>query len=374
MSSLPRRRVGSLLSLTFIFLIFIVFIIFLTFTLTTPSKINRPPLTIPLSTDFQINSIHSTLVITEKPNLNKPLNGIFFIAHACTHSAYDFWPKSKNCPNCVGLAEEVEIVRSAISQNFYVIAISSLDRQSGCWGLDDLPVVITILDEIKRSLPINLPLFALGCSSGGSFLWKLFQHLEEVHHPLLALDGLIIQSMSLPPLSSHQPFLLPKYPPPIIFNPMPRDQRLYHTVLQNNHTLITEHQYPSLLIQIGICSPLQCSSQFLFSRLSYLNLSLQEIQLILSLLHSENYFNPNDDFLRKDPTDPTNDWRTVLRESLSPEILKKVDLTPGKSPLAKVLNRCWAYHEYCADEVRENLLWMKYIRQRQKNHLPLVPQ
>jgi hypothetical protein len=367
-----RRRFHSLglLSITFLFLIFILFIIFVTFILTQPSKIYQP-LTIPLTTDFQIDFKQSTVVLKEKPILNKPINGIFFIAHACTHSAYDFWPKSGRCPDCVGLAEEVEIVRSAISQNFYVIAISSLDRQSGCWGMDDLAGVVTILEEVKRSFPSHLPLFGLGCSSGGTFLWKLFQYLEEIDHPLLRIDGMIIQSMALP---IAQPPLVPQLPPPIIFNPMPRDQSMYESVLHNNHSLVADHRYPSLMVHIGTCSPLPCSPEFISSRLWYLPLTLQEAQTINSLLRAHNYLNLHDDYLIKDPTNPTNNWRDLLVKNLSPETMAKIDLTPGKSPLAKVLNRCWAFHEYCADEIKENLLWMKYIRYRQKNNLPLVPQ
>lgn len=38
------------------------------------------------------------------------------------------------CPNCVGLSEELQIVRLVIESGYIPIAISSIDRKSGCWS------------------------------------------------------------------------------------------------------------------------------------------------------------------------------------------------------------------------------------------------
>merc|ERR1719161_2146411 len=43
--------------------------------------------------------------------------GIFFAAHGCQHSAGDFWWSSDDtCSGCLGLPEELRIVKAALSR------------------------------------------------------------------------------------------------------------------------------------------------------------------------------------------------------------------------------------------------------------------
>ena len=61
--------------------------------------------------------------------------GIVLLLHACTHSALKFFSSSPStCPNCVGLSEELRIVRLVIASGYIPVAISSIDRKSGCWS------------------------------------------------------------------------------------------------------------------------------------------------------------------------------------------------------------------------------------------------
>jgi hypothetical protein len=333
-----------------------------------------------IQTDFKISthSSSSTIYITQNPLLSfshfsssyylslisSQLQGILFIAHDCSQSAYDFWPYSdQNCQLCRGLAEEVKIVKSALSQQFLVIAISSLDRNSGCWGLDDLPVVIDILSQIQRSTrsSTNLPIFGLGSSSGGRFLWKLFQNLQILqlsssHPPPFQFDGLIFQSISIP---LHSNSLFPfQHPPPIIFNPMAKDQLMFDAILRNHHSLIADHDFPPSLVQVQICHPVPFVSSFLLSRLQHINLTRTEATQIASLMTIHGFTNQTGHLI-VDPTEPLNNWRLVLSSTLPSETLQKVIPSVGESPLAKIFSRCWAYHEYCADHIEEDLLWMK---------------
>jgi hypothetical protein len=53
---------------------------------------------------------------------------VLFVAHGCQHSATDFWAPTSAAPQCLGLPEEVRIVKAALRAGFAVIAISSQDR------------------------------------------------------------------------------------------------------------------------------------------------------------------------------------------------------------------------------------------------------
>lgn len=356
-------------SIVTLIVIMSMFILFLCWNLPSPLPPLPPASSLIVDrhkTDFQIITSYGTTIILERLVLSQEISGIFFIAHACTHSAYDFWPQSPLCPDCIGLAEEVEIVRSALSQKFLVVAISSLDRKSGCWSAQDIEGVVSILKAIRRSLPSKRPIFGLGCSSGGRFLWQLSQHLFSTGDSYLHLDGMIIQAISIPIGIST---IVPMYPPPIIFNPMTRDESMYKLILNNNRTLIDQHKYPPDYIKVQICNVRPLSPSFILSRLHYLNLTEMEAESIYSLLSTNGYVNHTGYFI-KDPTDPLNKWREILSANLPSPTLSKLVLTLGRSPLAKVFNRCWAYHEYCADHIKENILWMKFVWHKQSSFIP----
>ena len=58
----------------------------------------------------------------------RPSAGLLLLAHGCSHTAYDWWDKTENCPLCLGLPEERTIVKTALERGYTVIAISSQDR------------------------------------------------------------------------------------------------------------------------------------------------------------------------------------------------------------------------------------------------------
>jgi len=60
---------------------------------------------------------------------------IALLLHACTHSALKFFsPSPGTCDGCVGLSEELAIVREVLQRKYAVLAVTSADRKSGCWG------------------------------------------------------------------------------------------------------------------------------------------------------------------------------------------------------------------------------------------------
>ena len=86
-------------------------------------KVHRPSTL--LSPTYEI--IDGTEVVWQKPMGGQPSN-VIFLAHGCQHSAIDWWPKSDSCQACIGLPEEVRIVRAALKRNYLVVAMSSEDR------------------------------------------------------------------------------------------------------------------------------------------------------------------------------------------------------------------------------------------------------
>lgn len=80
------------------------------------------------------------------------------------------------------------IFRAALERDLAVVAVSSEDRRSGCWRNKDAPRVARALEWVKKHKGwAHLPLFALGASSGGSFVGNLPKDVE--------IDGLTIQIM-----------------------------------------------------------------------------------------------------------------------------------------------------------------------------------
>merc|ERR550514_2509391 len=100
-------------------------------------------------------------VIWETPDAAP--KGIFFAAHGCQHSASDFWWSSdETCSGCLGLPEELRIVKAALSRGLIFVAVSSADRASKCWSGADDARVRAALTHVVSKIPGSekLPVFA----------------------------------------------------------------------------------------------------------------------------------------------------------------------------------------------------------------------
>lgn len=145
--------------------------------------------------------------------------GVLFAAHGCGHAATDWFPKGPDCAGCTGLPEELNITAAALARGLALVAMTSADRDSGCWAVDPgsndiaavraphaaglghccprpnclpacqaaqgAPYVLTAPRRSRRQakavfaklLPREglggLPLYAFGASSGGAFVLAL---------------------------------------------------------------------------------------------------------------------------------------------------------------------------------------------------------
>lgn len=71
-----------------------------------------------------------------------------------------------------GLPEEVRMSTGFLRQQYAVVAVSSLEQ---CWGNEDVDRVKKVLGVVQNDLLSgargrNLPMYAVGASSGGSFV------------------------------------------------------------------------------------------------------------------------------------------------------------------------------------------------------------
>ena len=318
----------------------------------------------------QVNDINmnNTHFIYQLPNKHAPILGIFFIAHACTHSAYDFWPRQLMCPHCVGLSEEVAVADKALNAGYLVVVVTSRDRRSGCWGnKEDTKQVSDVLDFLQttHTQVSALPVLAYGCSSGGAFAWRFAQQGQ--------IAGVIIQVMSV----SIRPNLwAAKHPFPVVFNAMPKDKDTTEAMHNNADSLINLYATyfgnvtaASELIVVKDCTALPVTISYLMNRLYYINISIIDAEAIIRVLKQSGYLDNLTNLLLKDPTNIQNDWRSILqRDPKTNSILAKrsIILTKGKSPLAKALHRCWAFHEYCSDYLTDDLAWFKKNVKKQR--------
>ena len=116
-----------------------------------------------------------------------PVQGLLFLAHGCSHSATDWWPKSSTCESCIGLPIERKIVEEALRNGYLAVAQSSHNRKRKCWDSADSPRAVAALQHLmaKFNLPRNIFVHLLGASSGGGFVGKLaLQTLREGMIPL----------------------------------------------------------------------------------------------------------------------------------------------------------------------------------------------
>ena len=166
---------------------------------------------------------------------------ILFVAHGCQHSATDFWAPTAQCPQCLGLPEEVRITKQALEEGFAVIAISSNDRDfSRCWNFDvDGPRVKVAIERFRAAHGLqDLPLVAFGASSGGAFVLQLAA--------IMPVAAVVSQIMAIPPS------MLPSPMPPTLFVHMAKDQRTAALVDKCVHRLQTLKGSSDAAAQIAV--------------------------------------------------------------------------------------------------------------------------
>ncbi|KAE8668150.1 putative Protodermal factor 1.3 [Hibiscus syriacus] len=102
---------------------------------------------------------------------------VLFLAHGYGLRAVDFWERSIERPECVGLPEDRLLVLHALARKFAVLTISSAGK---CWTFEKERLVVEdiITWWVKKHNLGKLPLVALGASSE-DYPPTLFVHMPK---------------------------------------------------------------------------------------------------------------------------------------------------------------------------------------------------
>ncbi|CAJ1947279.1 unnamed protein product [Cylindrotheca closterium] len=320
--------------------------------------------------------------------------GMVLLLHACTHSATKFFsPSLATCPNCVGLSEEMRIVRLVLEKGYIPVALSCVDRKSGCWNpTKDTKRIEYLLKWLREEPSSNEPLsprkflstalssspssqtFVMGASSGGAMAAQLVAHG--------VIDKGVVMVMGLGPKVVTQLQELHRQrqqsknnggkasSPKLYLAPMPRDKGTTQKAIQNYHTLCTNNcasaghnPLPNseagdwIILDTTHCASLPVTVDFLMQRVPGMNVEAAN-QLIQALLEAK-HMDKDSQELVVDPT--RSNWRDLLLLQEEKKAVSsssnasyyhgKFALQPGYSPLAKALHRAWAFHEYCSEVV-----------------------
>lgn len=282
-------------------------------------------------------------IVWELP-IGNPVGTMMF-AHGCHHSAGDLWPPSEECPQCLGLPEEMRLRAAILRRRLAVIGISSLDRvDKRCWSevkKDKGANVAAILRNwIKREGLEDLPLFVVGASSGGQLVLTLPSIMEEIEGVYAQVRGVDDSVFELP---NQRPF------PSTAFVHMPRDEDNAVVIARNIKTLRSKGT-PVLEVRI---SPRPVTVSFLTERSPLID--VPAAQVILEALKTAGVAADNGTLLQP-PRPVTEVWASIAASK--PEV-GNLSFVLDESHVGELVNLAWAKHELVSDEAEAVIKWMQ---------------
>ncbi|KAK4438933.1 hypothetical protein Salat_0227900 [Sesamum alatum] len=257
---------------------------------------------------------------------------VLFLAHGCNGRAVNFWDKSPNCPNCVGLPEERLIVLHALARNFAVLAVSS---KGICWSLGEERWIVKDIIQwwVAKQNVDKLPIFALGASSGGYFVSVLATVLPFKGIALMIAEGVY----------SHLD--ITKDYPPTLFVHMPKDETRNRKI---EKYLIAMREKGIDVAEIK-CTEFPLTTQFFANRIPGLDLNLSE--KLFDVFQEKGFIDKNG-YMRDDGR--AIPWKTALEE--------RNILLPDKSVINHIqeeMNLAFAYHEMTSLQSEQILDWFE---------------
>jgi hypothetical protein len=305
--------------------------------------------------------------------------GIVLLLHACSHSAYKFFSPSILCPQCIGLAEELELVRRVLEKNYIALAVSCNDvSRSGCWSPEvDVERVLysiqqflqhsqqrqqSILFTTTTTTTTHIPIFAIGASSGGYMAARLLLpqkdnnntnedgpfYNDSIH---VSIDAALIMVMGLSqsiqnrlknviieqPSTSTDPNSNSNSNPTkgkrggkrIYFAPMIKDTRTTQIVRNNVQALrsiatsTTSLPVNNVILDETSCQPLPVNVDYLWNKV--VGMTKEAAQIIVSTLRQAGHIHTTTGLLIVDPTQ--SNWRQIVLATVKdhpiPESLKQ---------------------------------------------------
>lgn len=257
-------------------------------------------------------------------------NAVLFLAHGCKCRAVNFWDRTPNCPECVGLPEDRLLVLNALHQKFAVLTISSAGR---CWTLGEERLIIKDIIRwwVTQHKLENLPLVGLGASSGGYFISALARDLRFSSITLMIAEGVFDQMD------------IPNDYPPTLFVHMPKDVRRQQKISEFTEVLRAKGIDVAEIESMEL--PLSWS--FFADRIPGLDHIVS--RKLFELFRDEGFIDENG-YLRRDGR--STRWKEALQA-------RKTVLVP-KNLLQHVqeeLNLAFAYHEMTSLQSEQIFKW-----------------
>ncbi|CAK8538764.1 unnamed protein product [Lathyrus sativus] len=259
--------------------------------------------------------------------------GVLFLAHGCNGKAINFWDKSSECPDCVGLPEERLLVLHGLAEGFAVITISSARR---CWsyGNNEVLIVKDILEWWigERKLE-KLPLVALGASSGGYFVSLLATAKKFNSIVLMIAEGMF------------EEIDIEKDYPPTLFVHMPKD--FYRQRKIDEYVEVLKGKG----IDVGVveCMEFPLSPDTLIDRIPGMD---QHLSRTLFEVFKERGLIDRNGYMKQDGR--KINWRKVIQEKINLDIDER--LVPH---VQEELNLAFAYHEMTSVHSDRIFKWFK---------------
>lgn len=280
------------------------------------------------------------------------VNAVLLMLHGCSHQGTDWWPKN-SCSRCVGLPEELRISETALRRGHIPIAVTSQDRETGCWTPPDMLRIESAVQhvyKVEELAPETTPLYAFGASSGGAMVGRLAESYVIGRQFMKCRIPQIMRTTTTVSFSSklQNGSAATWQAPPSLYIHMPRDRHTSRLVAANVKTL----QQNGIIATEVHCKPLQIKDDFFSSRLS--NISANTSKALVAAYKAEGLLDSNS-YLSEEPR--MSSWRIVVertREKLEPGAMQDL-LVADASPLSEVMNVAYASHEMCATFATEML-------------------
>ena len=257
---------------------------------------------------------------------------VLFLAHGCNGRAINFWDKSPECPNCIGLPEERLLVLHALARHFAVITISSAGK---CWtfGKEVLVVKDIIKWWVGKEKLEKLPLVALGASSGGYFVSVLATAMKFNSIVIMIAEGLFEK------IDIKEDY------PPTLFVHMPKD--LYRQQKIDEYVEILKDK--GIDVDVVECMEFPLSPNTLADRIPGLDPNLS--QRLFEFFHEKGFVDRNG-YMKKDGR--ATKWRKALEEKKTFFLDKH--LVPH---IQEELNLAFASHEMTSVHSDQIFKWFE---------------
>ncbi|PKA54584.1 hypothetical protein AXF42_Ash000419 [Apostasia shenzhenica] len=276
-----------------------------------------------------LGSMNGTDLIWQIPHSPK---AVLFVAHGCNGKAANFWDKSSSCPNCVGLPEERLLVLHALERNMAVLAISSVGK---CWTYGKEKENIKWIIKwwtVKYRLE-NLPLLALGASSGGYFVSALATEMRFCSIVLIIAEGVFNA------IDASKDY------PPTLFVHMPKDRRRMESIKLNMESL----RMKGIPIKEVRSMEFSLTPKFLSHRIPGLD---QALSIRLFEVFRERGFIDEQGYMKRDGRE-TN-WKQALKEK---NLLSHISQL--QDHIQEELNLAYGYHEMTSLQYSDIFGWFK---------------